>query len=117
VPAGKWTTYGDLAEAAESSPRGVASALSSVTPLSTSATDIVAEMSRWVVPWHRIRMDDGRLKSREAGARAKERQSLANAMFVAEGGRLVANDAAVRSQRYLLPAELRRLRASGESTP
>ena len=62
VPAARWTTYGDLAEAADSSPRGVASALSSVTPLATEQSDILADVHHWVVPWHRIRMDDGREK-------------------------------------------------------
>ena len=117
VPAGRWTTYGDLAEAADSSPRGVASALSSVTPIATADTDIVAEVRRWVVPWHRIRMDDGRLKSREAGAKTTDRQALANAMYVAEGGRLGANDAAATGQRFLLAAELRRLRARERPAP
>jgi hypothetical protein len=59
-------------------------------------------------------MDDGRLKSREAGASIKERQAFANALFLAEGGRLVGNDAATAGQRFLLPAELRRMRARGE---
>jgi hypothetical protein len=35
-------------------------------------------------------MDDGRLKSRAAASNIRERQALANAMYVAEGGRLVA---------------------------
>jgi alkylated DNA nucleotide flippase Atl1 len=117
VPPGRWTTYGDLAEAAGSSGRGVASALSSVTPLATADTDIRAEVEGWVVLWHRIRMDDGRLKSREAGALTRERQALANGMYVAEGGRLVANDGATRGQRFPLAAELRRLRDRGEQTP
>jgi alkylated DNA nucleotide flippase Atl1 len=117
VPAGRWTTYGNLAEAAGSSPRGVASALSSVTPLATADTDLLADVMGWVVPWHRIRMDDGRLKSRAAGANSRERQALANAMYLAEGGRLVANDAAPSSQRFLLAAELRRRRGRGERTP
>ena len=62
-------------------------------------------------------MDDGRLKSREAGARTRERHALANAMYVAEGGRLAANEAASSGQRYLLRAELRRRRARGEPMP
>jgi len=74
-------------------------------------------MARWVVPWHRIRMDDGRLKSREAGASIKERQAFANAVFLAEGGRLVGSDAATAGQRFLLPAELRRLQARGDWPP
>ena len=37
-------------------------------------------MAGWVVPWHRIRMDDGRLKSREAGASIKQRQAFANVL-------------------------------------
>jgi alkylated DNA nucleotide flippase Atl1 len=118
VPPGRWTTYGDLADAAaRSSPRGVASALSSASPLATADSDIVADVQRWVVPWHRIRMDDGRLKSRAAGAQTRERQALANAMFVSEGGRLVANEAATSGQRFLLAAELRRMRTRGEPTP
>jgi alkylated DNA nucleotide flippase Atl1 len=117
VPAGRWTTYGDLAEAAGSSPRGVASALSSVTPLDRASNDPAPDVEGWVVPWHRIRMDDGRLKSRTAASNIRQRQALANAMYVAEGGRLVANDAAPSSQRFLLAAELRRRRDRGELTP
>jgi alkylated DNA nucleotide flippase Atl1 len=114
VPPARWTTYGDLAEAAGSSPRGVASALSSVTPLAKTTDDVRLDMAHWVVPWHRIRMNDGRLRSREAGASIRERQAFANALFVSEGGRLVGNQAAAVGQRFMLPAELRRLRARGE---
>jgi alkylated DNA nucleotide flippase Atl1 len=114
VPPGRWTTYGELADAAGSSPRGVASALSSVTPLAKSTDVVHLDMARWVVPWHRIRMNDGKLKSREAGASIRERQAFANALFVSEGGRLVGDGAAAVGQRFMLPAELRRLRARGE---
>jgi alkylated DNA nucleotide flippase Atl1 len=117
VPPARWTTYGDLADAASSSGRGVASALSSVSPLAAVDTDIRTAVKGWVVPWHRIRMDDGRLKSRAADRLTRERQALANEMYVAEGGRLVANDAAVRGQRFHLAAELRRLRDRGERKP
>jgi hypothetical protein len=37
---------------------------------------------------------DGRVKSRAAESNIRERQALENSMYVAEGGRLMANDAA-----------------------
>jgi hypothetical protein len=52
--------------------------------------------------------------SREAGAAIKEPQAFANALFLAEGGRLIGNDVATAGQRLLLPAELRRMEARGE---
>ena len=115
VPAGRWVTYGDLAEAAGSSPRGVASALSSVSPWEDDPEDNADSVGRWVVPWHRIRMEDGRLKSREAQLRAlgqtpREHHRLANAMYAAERGSLFiyqGEEAARGSQRFLLAAEMR----------
>ena len=113
VPAGRWVSYGDLAEAIGSAPRGVASALSSVTPLRL-ATDAVDDTRHWVVPWHRIRTSDGKVRSRAAGAHINERTQIDNAMFVAEGGRLHANESASDGQRFNLAAEIRRLTARGE---
>jgi O6-methylguanine-DNA--protein-cysteine methyltransferase len=49
VPAGRWVSYGDLAEAIGSAPRGVASALSAVTPL-RMASDAADDTRHWVVP-------------------------------------------------------------------
>jgi hypothetical protein len=61
-------------------------------------------------------MDDGRLKSREAGASIRERRAFATALFVAEGGRLIGNAAATAGQRFLLPAGLRRMQARRVAT-
>jgi alkylated DNA nucleotide flippase Atl1 len=71
VPPAHWVTYGDLAEAAgmgeaKNAARGAASALSFF-PLGTP-------MAEWVLPWHRIRLENEHLKSRAWGALAPRRQ-------------------------------------------
>ena len=45
-------------------------------------------ISGWVVPWHRIRLEDGRMKSRTQGV-IIDPSNPANQLFVAEGGRLI----------------------------
>lgn len=102
VPPAHWVTYGDLAEAAgmgeaKNAARGAASALSFF-PLGTP-------MAEWVLPWHRIRLENGHLKSRERGVIVDPRDP-ANELFIAEGGRLIGG-AAPQGRRYPLAAKVR----------
>ena len=104
IPAGEWMTYGDLADAAKvvapgskTSPRGVASALSFLPP-ETSVHD-------WPVPWHRIRLENGHLKSRIGGEKVDPGDPL-NQLFLAEGGRLIVG-AAPQARRFPMAAKLR----------
>jgi alkylated DNA nucleotide flippase Atl1 len=113
VPAGRWVTYGDLAEAVGSSARGVAASLSSVTPL-RQLHDDVDDISRWLVPWHRIRLEDGRSVSRAAGAHRTDSERLNNLMLTAEGGIVVSGRYASTRSRFDLRAEVRRLTALGD---
>lgn len=107
VPAGQWVTYGDLAEAsgmgtAGSAARAVASALS------FAAVDLPPE--EWAVPWHRIRMQDGRLKGRGSGV-VDDPGHVANVLFAAEGGQLIGASAR-EGRRFPLAAMLRTGRLS-----
>ncbi len=104
IPAGEWMTYGDLADAAnigtssgKTTARGVARALSFLPP-ETSVHD-------WPVPWHRIRLENGHMKSRIGGEKVDPADPL-NQLFVAEGGRLIAG-AASPSRRFPMAAKLR----------
>ena len=118
IPPGRWATYGDIAEAAGSTARGVASALSSVSPVENfdgSTEDVATAVAQWVVPWHRIRMNDGTLKSRDASMRRSKAQSErehhegGNSLYINEGGSLTAGEAARVGQRFNLAAEMRRV--------
>jgi alkylated DNA nucleotide flippase Atl1 len=102
VPPAHWVTYGDLAEAAgmgeaKKAARGAASALSFFPP--------GTPMTEWVLPWHRVRLEDGHLKSRESGV-IVDPSDPANLLFVAEGGRLIGG-AASQGRRYPLAAKVR----------
>lgn len=104
IPPGEWLTYGDLADAANEAgavsntkARGVASALSYLPP-ETSIHDCP-------VPWHRIRLENGHLKSRLGGEKVDPNHPL-NVLFVAEGGRLQGG-AAPTGRRFPLAAKLR----------
>lgn len=104
IPAGEWMTYGDLADASnvvdsdsKTSARGVASALSYLPP-ETSVHD-------WPVPWHRIRLENGHLKSRIGGEKVDPADPL-NKLFAAEGGRLIGG-AALQGRRFPMAAKLR----------
>ena len=97
VPPGHWVTYDDLAEAAGSSPRGVASALSFLPP----GTPI----EQWPVPWHRIRLKNGHLKERLKGEQIRPDHAL-NLLYLAEGGRLIGG-AAAPGRHFNLAAEAR----------
>lgn len=104
IPAGEWVTYGDLADAAnvvtvegKTTARGVASALSFLPP-ETPVHD-------WPVPWHRVRLEDGHLKSRLDGVKVDPQDPL-NRLFVEEGGRLVGG-AAQQGRRFPMAAKLR----------
>ena len=108
VPPGHWVTYGDLGEAAGlgeagKSARGVASALS-FAPLNLPPDE-------WSIPWHRIRMENGNIKTREVGE-VKDPHNSFNALFTAEGGRLIGASAS-EGRRYPLAALIR----SGRLTP
>jgi alkylated DNA nucleotide flippase Atl1 len=102
VPAGHWVTYGDLGEAAGMGPasksaRGVASALS-FAPTETPP-------SAWALPWHRVRMEDGHLKSRSIGV-IKDPFHHINVLFTDEGGRLIGA-AASEGRRFPMAALIR----------
>ena len=94
VPAGTWVSYGDLADAYTAVHernmigRGVASALSSLRAYSAVAEQPVLErqqaVDRWQLPWHRIRVADGRVVSLRLGERASD--DFTNQMLIAEGG-------------------------------
>jgi hypothetical protein len=79
------------------SARGVASALSFLPPNTPS--------DKWPLPWHRIRLDNGHLKSRGVGE-LKDPAHPLNVMFVNEGGRLIAG-AAPQGRRFPLAAMIR----------
>lgn len=82
---------------ARNAARGAASALS-FQPTNTP-------MDSWVVPWHRIRLEDGHMKSRTSGV-IVDPSDPANELFVAEGGRLIRG-AASQGRRYPLAAKVR----------
>ena len=78
VPRGKWASYGDLSDAyiarhrENMVARGVASALS-LLPVNAYIEERLLEdqqprVNQWHVPWHRIRLTDGRAVSRKFGA-------------------------------------------------
>ena len=97
-----WVTYGDPAEAAgmgeaRKATRGAASALSFFPP----GTPMKSGSSGW----HRIRLEDGHLKSRVSGVLV-DPSDPANLLFVQDGGRLIGG-AAPQGRRYPLAAKVR----------
>lgn len=115
VPAGRWASYGDLADAyvvrygENMAARGVASALS-LLPAYTHVVeremaDPQARVDDWHVPWHRIRLTDGVAVSRNYGRVGSS--DFTNRMFVAEGGTL-RGAAATEGCRYNLVETVRR---------
>ena len=101
-----------LAEAAgmgeaKNAARGAASALSFLPP--------GAPMAEWVLPWHRIRLENGHMKSRDRGEIVDPRDP-ANELFIAEGGRLI-NGAAPQGRRYPLASKVRARRSSARPIP
>lgn len=123
VPGGKWVSYGDLAEAYTAVhgqnmvARGVASALS-LLPIGAHdeerrMVDPQPRVDQWHVPWHRIRLADGRATSRKYGiVRADD---YVNRMFAAEGG-TIRHGAATDRCRFNLVASVRVDVASPPST-
>jgi alkylated DNA nucleotide flippase Atl1 len=121
VPGGKWVSYGDLAEAytkvhrQNMVARGVASALS-LLPIAAHVeerrmVDPQPRVDQWHVPWHRIRLADGRAISRKHGVvRADD---YVNRMLTAEGGTM-RHGAATDNCRFNLVASLR---VEGSSPP
>ena len=80
---------------AKNAARGAASALSFLPP--------GVPMADWVLPWHRIRLENGHLKSRDRGE-IVDPGDPANELFIAEGGRLIGG-AAPQGRRYPLAAK------------
>lgn len=114
VPAGKWVSYGDLADAyvvrhrENMVARGVASALSLLPAYTFVKEREMANpqprVDQWHVPWHRVRLTNGLVVSRKYGAVAAD--DFSNQMFVNEGGTLrhgVASDIC----RFNIAAEVR----------
>lgn len=62
-------------------------------------------MHDWPVPWHRIRLESGQLKSRLDGVKVDPADPL-NQLFVAEGGRLIGGTAP-QGRRFPMAAKLR----------
>lgn len=114
VSAGTWVSYGDLAEAFVARDgenmvaRGVASALSLNPPethlAERGAVDPQPLIDQWFVPWHRIRLADGRAISRQFSVRNSD--DLVNRMFVQEGG-VLRHGAATDGCRFPLLSKVR----------
>ena len=123
VPAGRWVSYGDLAEAyvtahgANMVARGVASALSLLPIEDHKERDVVDPQPRvdqWHVPWHRVRLADGRSISRRYGINRAD--AFGNRMLVAEGGTL-RHGAATDGCRFNLVGSLRSDATAPSSAP
>ena len=112
VPAGMWVSYGDLADAYITKhgenmvARGVASALS-LLPVDTyveerNMVDPQPRVDKWPVPWHRIRLADGRAVARKYGA--VDSNDYLNQMLAAEGGTFRHGSATDRCRFYTVVA-------------
>ena len=76
--------------------------------LSFAAVDLPPD--EWALPWHRVRMQDGRLKGRGSGV-IDDAGHIANVLFANEGGQLIGA-AAREGRRFPLAAMLRTGRLS-----
>jgi len=124
VPRGKWASYGDLSDAyiarhrENMVARGVASALS-LLPVNAYIEERLLEdqqprVNQWHVPWHRIRLTDGRAVSRKFGAVPSD--DYVNQMFVNEGG-VLRHGAATDGCRFNLIGAVRSAQPSGRQDP
>jgi alkylated DNA nucleotide flippase Atl1 len=102
VPAGLWIGYGDLGVAAgmrtKDGRRGLATEVARGATSALSFRPTREGIETWRVPWHRVRLANGHLKSRHQGE-ITDPHDLANLMFLAEGGKL-SHGAASQLCRY-----------------